>query len=191
MRKCLILLFAFAATSVSGTPAWTWVDASGQVHFSDTPVPGATRIELSSAQSFGSTPRQQAPAADSTGQQATAEKPTGAAPRYRAFNIVSPQQQETLWNTGSTVNVQVEIDPPLLSGHRLDVYVDGARRNLNTTSTDLTLDDMSRGIHNIQAVILDQSGGEVLRSLATTFMVQQTSIQNPQNPQRPRPQPKN
>jgi len=193
MRKCLILLFALTATSVSGAPAWTWVDANGQVHYSDTPVPGAKRVELSSAQSFGSTPqRQPSSTPDQTARPATAaEKPTGAQ-RYRTFNIVSPKQQETLWNVGQTVNVQVELDPPLQSGHHLDMYVDGERRNLNSAGTDFTLDDINRGIHTVQGVILDQNGGEVLRSLATTFMVQQTSIQNAQNSQRPpRPQPKN
>ena len=193
MRKCLILLFALTATSVSGAPAWTWVDANGQVHYSDTPVPGAKRIELSSAQAFGSTQqRQPAPTPDQPARPTTpAEKPTGGAQRYRAFNIVSPKQQETLWNVGQTVNIQVELDPPLQAGHHLDMYVDGERRNLNSTGTAFTLDDINRGIHTVQAVILDQNGGEVLRSLATTFMVQQTSVQNAQNPQRPKPQPKN
>jgi len=55
--------------------------------------------------------------------------------------------------------------------------------------------NITRGIHTMQAVIVDQGGTEVLRSLATTFMVQQTSIQNPNaplaKPQPPvKPQPK-
>jgi hypothetical protein len=188
MRKCLILILAFTATSVSGAPAWTWVDANGQVHYSDTPVPGAKRIELSSAQSFGSGQQRPQTAAE-TSRPAAGDKTTGAAQRYRTLNIVSPKQQETLWNVGGTVSVQVEMDPPLQSGHRLDLYVDGERRNLNTTSTELSLDGMNRGVHTVQAVVFDASGGEVQRSPTTTFMVQQTSIQNPQNPQRPRPQP--
>jgi hypothetical protein len=191
MRKCLILLFALTVGAVHAAPAWRWVDANGQVHYSDTPVPGAKQVELSGAQSFGSSPRQ--PAASSaqerTGSQASA-KSTGGAQSYRAFNIVSPQQQETLWNVGTVVNVQVQLDPPLEPGHFLDVYVDGQRRNLNSTSTDLALDDIYRGVHTIQAVVVDGSGAEVVRSLATTFMVQQSSIQNPNNPNGPRPQPK-
>jgi hypothetical protein len=78
----------------------------------------------------------------------------------------------------------------LQPGHLLDVYVDGQRRNLNTASTELTLQDIYRGVHTIQAVVVDGSGAEVVRSLATTFMVQQTSIQNQNNPQNPKPQPK-
>ena len=102
---------------------------------------------------------------------------------------MSPKQQETLWNVGTVVNVQIELDPPLQPNHLLDLFVDGQRRNLNTTSTDLTLEDVYRGTHTIQAVVVDQSGAEVIRSLATTFMVQQSSIQNPTNdsPNRPNP----
>ncbi len=184
MRKCLILLFAFTTTSVSGAPAWTWVDANGQVHYADRPVPGAKQVDLPGAQGFGSSARQQAPAAESTGstsrQAAAAEKPAPVAQRYRAFNVVSPKQQETLWNVGGEVNVQVELDPPLQPGHKLDLYLDGVLRNLSSTSPTLALEEVPRGIHSVQAVVLDQNGGEVVRSLATTFMVQQTSIQNPQ-----------
>jgi hypothetical protein len=34
----------------------------------------------------------------------------------------------------------------------------------------------------MQAVVVDTNGTEVLRSLAVTFMVQQTSLLNPNNP---------
>jgi len=191
MRKCLILLFALTAGAAYGAPAWRWVDANGQVHYSDQPVPGATQIELSGAQTFGSSQRQSSSTAERPG---GPTKATGPAQSYRTFNIVSPRQQETLWNVGAVVNVQVELDPPLAPNHVLDVYVDGQRRNLNSTGTDLALEGIYRGVHTIQAVVVDQSGAEVIRSLATTFMVQQTSVQNPNNdspvkPQPPRPTP--
>jgi len=190
MRKCLILLFALTTSWVHAAPAWRWVDANGQVHYSDTPVPGATQIELSGAQTFGSSARQPA-AATKSASQSGAQRGPGGTERYRAFNIVSPKQQETLWNVGTAVNVQVELDPPLQPSHLIDLFVDGQRRNLNTPSTDLTLEDVYRGTHTIQAVVVDQGGAEVIRSLATTFMVQQSSIQNPNNPNSPnRPQPK-
>jgi uncharacterized protein DUF4124 len=185
MRKCLILLFALTASAAHSAPAWKWVDAKGQVHYSDTPVPGATQVELSGAQTFGTTQRPP-PAAD---RPAGPAKATSQAESYRSFNIVSPKQQETLWNVGTVVNVQVQLDPPLQPGHLLDVYVDGQRRNLNTASTELTLEDIYRGVHAIQAVVVDGTGAEVVRSLATTFMVQQSSVQNPTNDSPTRPQP--
>jgi len=163
------------------------------VHYSDTPVPGATQVELAGAQTFGAASRQQS-APDRSPSQASSARATSPAQSYRAFNIVSPMQQETLWNVGTVVNVQVELDPPLLPSHLLDIYVDGQRRNLNSSGTSLTIDDIYRGVHTIQAVVVDGSGAEVIRSLATTFMVQQTSVQNPNNdspvkPQPPRPTP--
>ena len=122
MRKWLILLFALGVSSVQGAPAWTWVDANGQVHFSDTPVPGAKRVELASAQSFGRAQAQpqaqQSPAANEPGE------PAGLANQYRTFNITSPTQQETLWNTGSVVNVQVALEPALRPNHRLDLFLE-------------------------------------------------------------------
>jgi Domain of unknown function (DUF4124) len=193
MRKWLILLFGLVVSSVHGAPAWTWVDANGQVHFSDVPVAGAKKIELASAQADGAAPRQ------SQAQQGAApgtepELPAERANQYRTFNITSPAQQETLWATGSVLNVQIELEPRLQPNHRLDLFLDGKRLNLNSTSTSLTVPDVFRGIHTMQAVIVGQRGEEVLRSLATTFMVQQTSIQNPNNantPSRPpRPTPK-
>src|SRR5262249_4999035 len=99
MRKCLILFFALTVGAVHAATAWRWVDANGQVHYSDTPVPGAKQVELSGAQTFGSTTRQQS-ARDKSPGQAPAK---ATAQSYRAFNIVSPKQQETLWNVGTVV----------------------------------------------------------------------------------------
>jgi hypothetical protein len=156
------------------------VDSAGQVHYSDRPVPGATQVELSGAQAFGTpapVPTSRAGATSRADQQV----PTNTTP-YRTFNIVSPSQQETLWNIGANLNVQVVLEPGLQPGHRLDVFIDGQRKNLDTTSTQLAVPDVFRGIHSVQAVVVDVRGAEVLRSLATTFMVQQASVQNPNSP---------
>src|SRR4029450_11617808 len=137
MRKWLILLSALSVTSVSGAPAWTWVDDNGTVHFSDTPVPGAKQIEGTGAQGFGPASRTQPRPTSTPGAANAAQTPPAATSAYRTFNILSPGQQETLWNIGTTLNVQIALDPRLQSAHRLDVLIDGERRNLNATSTEL------------------------------------------------------
>jgi Domain of unknown function (DUF4124) len=170
MRKWLILLSALSGTTASGAPAWTWVDANGTVHFSDRPVEGAQRVELAGAQFIGSRP----PAA--TGPRATA--PDAQAP-YQAIDIVSPADQETLWNIGTMLNVQVRFQPALQPGHRYDLVLDGQRRNINTTNQRATLPDVFRGTHSLQVVVIDSAGAELIRSPSRTFHVQQTSVQNP------------
>jgi Domain of unknown function (DUF4124) len=185
MRKWLILLSVLSMTTASATPAWTWVDKDGTVHFSDLPVPGAKQIDLRDAQSFGR-PTQPAASTASTGSASSAP----AADRYRTFNVTSPTQQQTLWNIGGNLPVTVQIEPALQSGQHFDVFLDGQRLNLNETSSQFTVPNVVRGLHTLQVAVFDSSGSEVVRSLATTFMVQQTSILNPNAPlARPKPPP--
>jgi len=159
----------------SGQQAYRWTDENGQVHYSDRPAPGATEVRLRGAQGYApAAPR--AEAAPSAAEPATAEE---AVRPYTVFNVIQPSQQETLWNIGTVVNVQVDLQPGLQTGHHLGAYLDGQLVDVGATGTQFQLTDVFRGTHTLQAVVLDASGGEVLRSLAVTFMVQQTSIQNP------------
>jgi len=179
MRKCLILLFVLSVQSALAAPVWTWVDSQGQVHYSDRPVPGARQIDLPGAQGFS------APApAPTRGASGARSESSRAATTYQRLNIVSPGQQETLWNIGGNLNVRVELQPRLEAGHQLDVYLDGQRAYLNTTSPQFTVSNVFRGTHTIEAVIIDAAGREVQRSAAVPFVVQATSVQNPQNPLR-------
>jgi hypothetical protein len=73
------------------------------------------------------------------------------------------------------------MEPALQAGHRLDFYLDGQRVIIGSTASQLTVPDVFRGVHTLQAAILDASGREMQRSLVVTIMVHQTSIQNPNN----------
>jgi Domain of unknown function (DUF4124) len=169
MRKWLILLSALSATTASSAPAWTWVDTNGQVHFSDRPVPGAQQVELAGAQGFGGQTMAQVPARP--GSRSTDE----AVVPYRSIDIVSPAEQEVLWNIGAMLTVQVRFQPALQPGHRYDLVFDGQARNLNSTSLRVVLPDVFRGTHTLQVVVRDAAGAEVQRSQGRGFTVQQTS----------------
>jgi hypothetical protein len=179
MRKWLILLSALQATSAFGAPAWTWVDANGTVHFSDRPVPGARQVEIAGAQGFGA-PQAARPPAPAAATPASAD-PAAAGP-YQAVEIVSPANEETLRNIGGNLSVLVRFQPPLQTGHRFDLVLDGQRRNLNATSARVMLPEVFRGSHTLQVIVLDAAGVELTRSAPRTFFVQQTSILNPVNP---------
>jgi hypothetical protein len=169
------------AMAASAAPAWTWLDENGQRHFSDRPVPGATQIELPdspAAASVGAVAR----AGQSAAAAANAPVPPTQTVPYTAFNILSPAHQETLWNIGSNMSVTVELMPALQQGHRLDAYLDGQRVEVGARSSQLTIPNVFRGLHEIQAVVVDAAGQDVVRSLAITVMVQQTSLLNPNNP---------
>jgi len=173
MRKWLILLSALSGTAASATPAWTWVDAEGTRHYSDRPVPGAEQVELAGAQAFGSAGRA------SRAARATGETTGAPGEAYQTVEVVSPAEQETLWNIGTALPVQVRFQPALQTGHRYDLLLDGQRRNVNTSNARVTLPDVYRGEHTLQVVVLDSAGKELARSPARVFFVQQTSTLNP------------
>jgi len=131
-------------------------------------------VELAGAQAFGSAAR--APRSSA----ATAQGGTAGVPGapYQSVEVTSPAEQETLWNIGTNLPVQVRIQPALQTGHRLDLLFDGQRRNLNTANTRVTLPDVFRGQHTLQVVVIDSAGMEVMRSAARVFFVQQTSTLN-------------
>jgi hypothetical protein len=191
MGKWLIVLPMLYAAALAAEPAWTWVDANGRRHYSDRPVEGATRIDLPGAQGFATNrPAPTAQTARSTtapGSTATPTNAAVAASSYRSFTITSPAHEETLWNIGAILNVQVGVDPGLQPGHRIDAYLDGQRVAIGEQSQQFTIPEVFRGLHTMYAVIRDAGGRELRRSPEITFMVQQTSIANPVNPQRPPP----
>src|SRR5262245_7864251 len=158
MRKWLILLSAVLGSAASAAPAWTWVDAAGTRDYLDRLVPGAERVELVGAQGFssGTSRAARAPrAGDAAGD-------PGAA--YQSIEVVSPADQETLWNIGTNLPVQVRFQPALQPGHRYDLVYDGQRRNVNTATPRVTLPEVYRGEHTLQVVVLDSAGTEVMRS---------------------------
>ncbi len=185
MKKWLIPI-ALLWTVANAEPAYRWVDEEGQTHYSDRPFPGATQIELATSGALAVRP----PVLQPSGQPVpvTPAAPDPAA-QYAAFNVLAPAQQETLWGTGGIIDVSVQVSPTLLPGHHLGYFLDGELTDLGARSAQFQVPEVYRGIHTLQAVILDGAGSEVLRSLAVTFMVQQTSVNFPQNRNNPASRP--
>ncbi|MDX1563385.1 MAG: DUF4124 domain-containing protein [Gammaproteobacteria bacterium] len=189
MLKCLIALTSLLSAAAVAAPAWTWVDEQGRRHYSDTPVPGATRIEIAEPQTFGAPPRA-TPSTSSTANSSTAnssaansaEAGSGEPFRYSVVDVISPADGDTLWNIGAELTLELAIYPALQSSHRIDVVLDGNYVALGSRSLSVTVPDVFRGEHTVQAVIVDQDGNELARSAEIGITVQQTSLQNPNNP---------
>jgi hypothetical protein len=182
MLKCLIALTSLLSAAVLAAPAWTWVDDQGRRHYSDRPVEGATQIELAGPQttsSTGSTTARPAP-------QTQSQPP--APPQYTVLDIVSPTNEETLSNIGGMLTMELAVSPPLRPTDRVDVIVDGRRQGLGVRSLSVTIPEIVRGEHTIQAVIIGEDGQELLRSATVTVFVRQTSVLTPP-PQRVQPPP--
>ena len=171
---CLLLL----STSISAQEAWRWVDDKGVVHFSDTPRPGAERVELQSAQGFAAPAVQDAPATAAAGD---------AEPfQYEQLEVASPIQDETLWNIETELSVRIAVAPSLRPGHALRLLVDGQSVTEEPVrATQFTVGGVYRGTHTATVTVVDQDGETLQQSDPVTFHVKQ-STQRPRPANRPR-----
>ena len=170
-RAILVLLGLLVMPFATAGEAYVWTDEDGVVHYSDRPVPGARRIELAEPNTSQS-PAPRRRKIERAGDEQQAED---AAPfRYESFAIVSPGPEDTLWNIEGVLNVSMSLNPPLQPGHRVRLYYDGSPQIVSGTSVQLQ--EVWRGVHNLQAEVLDETGKMMIRSRTNRFYVQQTSI---------------
>lgn len=172
LRPTLILLALFAANGALAQ-AYTWVDEDGIVHYSDRPEPGSKQIDLGESRSPRRTPA--APESASGPAEASDDVAEPARPfSYQTLEVSAPSPEETLWNIEGVLNVSLTLSPALQPGHQVRVYFDGAARAVGGTS--FQIEEVYRGVHNIQAEILDDTGKLMIRSLPNRFYVQQNTV---------------
>ena len=176
--KYIAIFLLMISTSISAQEAWRWVDDKGVVHFSDTPRPGAERVELQSAQGFTAPVVQDEPAPATGGD---------AEPfQYDQLEVASPIQDETLWNIETELSVRVAVTPSLRPGHGLRLVVDGQSVTEEPVrATQFTVGGVYRGTHTAAVTVVDQDGEILQQSDPVTFHVKQ-STQRPRQTHRPR-----
>jgi hypothetical protein len=187
MRTALYVFLALAAVpAFAGQTVWKWVDEKGVTHFSDQPVPGATKMELNSAP-----PSKSEPAPTYTPPASSTTSPTG--PAYSRLVVESPQQDESVVNTGGKLIVRLASTPALAQEHVVSLYLDGARVNgVQPNAMSHELNEVPRGTHTLKVVVSTTDGQVIQESPPTTFHVRQESIARPpvgpamRNPPKPR-----
>lgn len=172
MRTALYVLLALATPALAGQTVYTWKDEKGVTHFSDQPVAGAEKMELSSGSSKSATPAPTYTAPSS-------EPATPAGPAYSRFVIESPQQDQSFVNTGGKVTVQVAATPALGVGHTIALYLDGSPvPGFGPNSMSHEFSEMPRGTHTVKAVI-SGNGRKIQETPPVTFHVRQESVAKP------------
>lgn len=174
MRSLLILaILAFGVANAA--EVYRWTDKDGQVHYSDRPREGAERIQIREPSTF------RAPVSTRR-RAATVDTETDEPFRYESLEIVSPAQEEVLWNIEGQLAVSMRVQPRLQQGHRLQLSLDGQPVEVRPGRTEAQLSEVPRGVHVLQAEVVDTSDEILIASQPRTFAIQQTSVLNPNNP---------
>jgi Domain of unknown function (DUF4124) len=170
LASCLL---AFASQAQQSTKElWTWRDANGVVHFSDTPGPGATRVDLvvPAAPSGGATAQASATAG------AVARPPAAPGTTYRLLEIWQPDNGASFFDADATVNVRIRTEPAVAEGDTLRLFLDGMRVEGADNLLEHTFQNLERGTHSITATIRDAKGVEKIRSQPVVFYMKQNTI---------------
>ena len=168
----ILILLALLVGGAALADTYTWTDEEGIVHYSDRPHPGAKRIIIDSPNTSRALARQRAADAATTEDASAAE--AGTPIRYESFEIASPGAEETLWNIEGVLNVSLSLTPALQPGHQVRVYFDGNPQIVSGTS--FQLQEVWRGVHNLQAEVLDEAGQMKIRTRPNRFYVQQSTV---------------
>ncbi len=172
----LLLAVGIAGMAVSAE-VYRWVDDSGQVHYTDRPRDGAERVDIGSAQAIETrVPEWRTTRRNSEGKEESF--------RYKKLEIVKPAQEEILWNIEGELDVSMQLQPQLQTGHHIELFLDGKPVALPRQGRSLQahVTDVFRGVHVLTAVVKDRNGRTLIESEPRTFAVQQNSILNPNNP---------
>jgi hypothetical protein len=191
MRTLLLLIALLALPALGPVHAsqtvWKWVDGNGVTHFSDTPVAGATRMEISTGNRDSRPP-------PVTSAPSYATPPVNTGSSYRNFEIWKPANDQNFVNTAGQVTVNIRVDPALQPGHQLALIMDGRPVvGFPRNATQHELKEVSRGTHVLVAQILDGRGTRLQETAPVTFYVRQESIAQPpvgpalRPPPKPRP----
>ena len=182
MNKLLVFLGVALAAGTAQADIYTWVDAQGVRHYSDSAAHGgAKRANLPGLQQADGNPRalEQLRSVSRAYSTDSPQNDTDA----RAPQILRPEPEETFRDGQGIVPVSVTIGGAdgLRSGEQITYYLDGSPIPQSPTDqTQLQLGNVPRGAHTLSAALIYQ-GQEIRRTAPVTFYMQPPSAISPLN----------
>lgn len=169
-------------SALAGQTIYRVVGPDGQVSYTDTP-PGQGQVEVVELPEANVQRAFEVPQGVMAGEAADRT--------YLRVEISHPDQDTTILPDQFSVLVQLDIEPALHAGHQIQFFLDGAPQGAPATEPMITLGDLERGTHSVQAQILDEEGVMVAQSNPVAFHVRRHSAKhpsvNPRPPANPRP----
>ncbi len=169
----------FTAGIAAGTQLYKSVDADGNIVYSDTPTPGAEQLTPPPISTVDSLPKPEPAENEAKTDEEAAEEAAKKPPtRYTKFAIVSPRNDDTIWDNTGAVPVSLLLEPPLdtENGHSIWVYVDGKAVVRKSQSLVQPLFGIDWGVYMIRAEVRDENRKTLRRSKNVTVHVKRASV---------------
>ena len=144
------------------------VDADGNVIYSDKPHAGAEKIEVQKPTIIPSTRNQLKLRPEQSSKQAAS---------YTTIEIAAPANEQTLRNVQS-VSVSGRLQPGLQTafGHKVKFLFDGKPVQEAGRSLNVTINQVERGAHSLQMLVVDRNGKTIASSPVSQFFLHQNFV---------------
>lgn len=167
----IITFCLFITATVSHAEMYKWVDAEGNISYSDQPpFKGADKLD---PPSINTTPAVETPP-KAAAKEAEEETDT----KYSFFKITSPENDATIRNNEGNFSISLGISPALdtANGHYLTILLDGKPVHKNITSTSASFSNIDRGTHKITATVKNSQGKALITASAVTVHIHRQSV---------------
>ena len=101
-------------------------------------------------------------------------------PTAEPLSIVSPANQENVWGSGGTLDVQLSSASEIGPGMNVVIILDGEEYNAGR-SLSVSIDGVERGEHKLRAELQTSSGRVLSRSEQVVFHMKQFSSNSPRS----------
>ncbi len=172
MRYILISLLTFSSL-IAAQEVYKTTEPDGVPLFSDRNRVGAEKLEIDPLPTIKIHTPVDRPATGSNKLSAGSETPV-----YARIAIENPVDDSVVWAKGESMAVFVVTEPEFVSGtgHAIGLRLDGKLTDVRSQRGNITLMNVDRGTHTLQAVILDSSGRVIAESGLVTFHLKRHSI---------------
>ena len=146
---------------------YVWRDAKGVLVFSDTPQPevDAEEIKLNS----------KAIEMKSVDTSILYGDKKNKAIKY-TIDITSPIHQETIRDNTGSIHISGRIEPRFIPGHKVQLYLDGAKYGHPQASILFVIRNIDRGEHQLQLGLIDDKGKSLAKSKSITLFLHRRSV---------------
>ncbi|MEN8107348.1 MAG: DUF4124 domain-containing protein [Pseudomonadota bacterium] len=179
----LLLLFASALHAA----VYKHVNEAGEVIYSDTPTPGAEKMDLPELPIYTPPPVPLIKSRD-----APVESDI-----YRSLEVIKPKSNSTVRNNLGIIELQLRIEPALKvrEKHMIQFYLDSERYGPLVDKTAIMMSNIDRGDHTLSASVFDKDGNEIVASAIVTIHLKRESrlqrkdrfVPQPPDPDNPPP----
>ena len=165
MKWTPLLLILFAGTLHAAV--YKHVNEKGEVVYSDTPAPGARKMDLPELPTYKPPP---VPLVRAEGAPVESDI-------YRGLDVIKPTDNSTIRNNLGVIELQLRIDPALKvrEKHRIQFYLDNERYGPLVDKTSIMMSNIDRGEHTLSASVFDKDGKVVVASESVTVFVHRES----------------